>query len=118
MSDTNQKEVKPVVIKFVSKERRSLLEKNESSNKDNKKLKTIVTGYESPQRSDLNHEDELIDAEKNESIKNANYGVSNTWLRKFDSPCSTPSKSPKKRVRWSEWNMVMEDGHRKIVSFE
>ena len=116
MSKTNQEAIKPVVIKFVSKERRSLLEKNDVSKNTSEKLKKATANPELSKRSDSNSENKLVRVEDIAPIKTAGHGVVNTWLRNFDSPSNSPSTSPKKRVRWSELKMVMEDGHRKMVS--
>ena len=134
--EAKQSEDKPIIIKFVSKKRRLQLDKNEDAMKNNDELENSArtTKFESPKRSRFSLEENTTQNETDMPVKDnalndesitktdshSLFHIQSAYLFRSSAASSKSSKdeSSKKRVRWAEWNMVMENGQRKIVKID
>ena len=132
--ETKQSEDKPIIIKFVSKKRRLQLDKNEAVMKNDDEFETLasITKSESLKRSRLTLEEKTTPNDEDIFIKsnalnvksipktdshNLFHSQSSYLFRSIvASSKSSKDESSKKRVRWAEWIMVMENGQKKIVA--
>ena len=135
-SDTPKKmqhEIEPVIIRFVSRERRLSQGRNLSIAKNNKESKhetdesksesSIRSEYcfgenSATQKKDVELESSVYDVTQNSDQESvSSFSSQSSYLFRSMRPkkASSQDDSPKKRVRWSDWNVVMEDGKRKNV---